>query len=949
MNAKFLFKNLAKPGGLGFLAMANLFAHNLFFITSRRIIVHSHPEHFIERKRTLHSRKRISLDGEWNFWTDPDGFLSPVSLPENARLPIHVPGPWQPQLEDLHFYSGSAWYQRTLDVPAEWVEEGRILLGIDAADYITEAWLNEIKVGEHEGGYLPFEFDITHAAQPGQNVLTIRVDDPPALFPEIPHGKQGWYGPLSGIWQSVWLEHRADIYISGFNVYADPDQGCVQAHVSLSEPSGEARQVTAQVISPAGGLVASIQSVISPGGQDCILGLSVQEPLAWSPDAPNLYRLEIQLEDEGGPMDALAKDFGFRTIASRNGKLYLNGEPLYLRAALDQDYHLDLTYSSPDTEQLENQLHKAKELGLNCLRCHIKAADPHYYEVADRLGMLIWTELPNWSIFTESAGRRGREMLKGILDRDGNHPSIIIWTIINENWGMDLLNDQSHRDWLKDTYRWLKALDPTRLVIDNSPCLPNFHIQSDLEDFHFYRAIPDQRKEWDQFVQEFASRPEWTYSPNGDILRTRKEPLIVSEFGVWGLPDAELLQDQKGKDPWWFETGIEWSEGVVYPQGVRKRFNNLGLSRVFGSWQKFIEATQQQQFLGLKYEIEAIRRHPEIKGYVITEFTDVHWECNGLLDMRRKPKAFHGDFKNINADTVIMPVWQRVSYWSGETVQVDIEIAHSTGDAIRQSELRWRLAGEDLGGRLQVGNLLPEQVKKMGCIFFQAPKVTGPAVRRMNLELYSAQGEVLAQNYLDLSIYPPSSAAFRDPAVKLFVPDPELARLLERLGYSLSPSLEKSTAAITGKVDEQILAYVRQGGKLLLLADRSEAPGQIFPGIRVQARKGTPWMGDWASAFSWVSRSGSFARVPGGPLIDHSFDQIIPQHVLLGFRDWDYPTLVHAGTVVGWVHKPAVLVGERFYGNGKAVINTFSLPDNVLGEDPTGTAMMDALIETLLC
>ena len=144
----------------------------------------------------------------------------------------------------------------------------------------------------------------------------------------------------------------------------------------------------------------------------------------------------------------------------------------------------------PSVEFLEDQFRKAKELGLNCLRCHIKAADPRYYEVADRMGLLVWTELPNGGMSTDRSRGRKEKLLKGIVDRDGNHPSIVIWTIINENWGVDLVHDADHRDWLKRTFAWLKAYDPTRLVVDNSPLAPSFHVESDIADYHFYAAIP---------------------------------------------------------------------------------------------------------------------------------------------------------------------------------------------------------------------------------------------------------------------------------------------------------------------------------------------------------------------------------------------------------------------------------------------------------------------------
>lgn len=451
-----------------------------------------------------------------------------------------------------------------------------------------------------------------------------------------------------------------------------------------------------RIMAPSGDSVAEKRVALTADTLSYEATLAVDNPLPWSPDAPHLYEVEVEVQAAGQVLDQVHQSCGFRTIEARAGRLFLNGAPLYLRGALDQDYYPDTIATPPSVEFLEMQLRQAKELGLNCLRCHIKVPDPRYYEVADRLGMLIWTELPNWKVLTPQAMAAGRETLRGILARDSHHPSIIAWTIINEDWGTNLMHDPSHRVWLKEMYHWLKALDPTRLVVDNSPCIGNFHVQSDLEDYHYYKHIPDQRLGWDAFVDAFASRTAPTYSPFGDAVRTGEEPLIVSEFGNWGLPDVELLLED-GEEPWWFETGAEFNE-VVYPHGIRSRFTRWGLGRVFGNWQAFIEATQWQEFYALKYEIEAMRRRAEIAGYVITEFTDVHWECNGLLDMRRNRKAFHDAFASINADTVIVPLWNRTAYWADELIEVAVTVAHAGPTPLPPTQLHYRLAGGEYGG-----------------------------------------------------------------------------------------------------------------------------------------------------------------------------------------------------------------------------------------------------------
>jgi beta-galactosidase/beta-glucuronidase len=365
---------------------------------------------------------------------------------------VQVPAPWQSQAEDLRDYVGIGWYRRDFMVEEEWVTGRRLVLKFGAVDYLAQVWVNEQPAGEHEGGYLPFEMDITSMVTAGTNTVTVRVADRLEDFAEIPHGKQSWYGPLSGIWQDVVLESRPQRYFR--QVRITPQGERVQVTATLDAPLSQSEGLVYEVRSPDDKVVAS-------GRTDKeTFTIAVKEPRLWSPDAPYLYTLALTLES-GNTMDSVVETFGFRTIETRDGKMLLNGQPLYLRGALDQDYYPDLICTPPSTEYLEAQLHKAKELGLNCMRVHIKIADPRYYAAADRVGILIWTELPNWKNLTEASRRRAQATLDGILERDWNHPSIIIWTLINENWGTDLTHNATHRAWLSDMYHRLKEIDPT--------------------------------------------------------------------------------------------------------------------------------------------------------------------------------------------------------------------------------------------------------------------------------------------------------------------------------------------------------------------------------------------------------------------------------------------------------------------------------------------------------
>ncbi len=264
--------------------------------------------------------------------------------------------------------------------------------------------------------------------------------------------------------------------------------------------------------------------------------------------------------------------------------------------------------------------------------------------MADRFGLLVWTEIPNVQTFTEKSAQRLLDTMEGILRRDGNHPSIVIWTIINEDWGTRLVESADQRSWLENAYHWLKKKDPTRLVVDNSACIPNFHVVSDIDDYHYYASVPEMAHEWADWVSSFAKRPDWSFSPNGDAKRRGDEPLVVSEFGVWGLPHPEkLLQD--GEEPFWFINGLEWdSEGATYPHGVEQRFRTFQFDKVFpllrllhrGHTMASVQCPQ----------VRDRRNAPPCldQGCVITELTDLHWEANGLMDMERNTRCLSQPF-----------------------------------------------------------------------------------------------------------------------------------------------------------------------------------------------------------------------------------------------------------------------------------------------------------------
>jgi hypothetical protein len=655
-------------------------------------------------------------------------------------------------------------------------------------------------------------------------------------------------------------------------------------------------------------------------------------------------------------LDEVTETFGFRTIETRDGKILLNGRPFYMRSALDQDYYPELISTPPSQEYIEEEFRKAKEMGLNCLRVHIKVADPRYYAAADKVGLLIWTELPNHILLSEDAKRRARETLMGMVERDGNHPSIGIWTIINESWGIDL-TDPSQRAWLAETYEWLKALDPTRLVVGNSACWGNFHVATDIADFHIYYAMPDHHQPWRAWTENYEGRPGWLFAheyqdyahrrefardpwrtverpPAAEVSQRGDEPLLVSEFGNWGLPDvSKLYAGNGGTAPWWFDTGLEWGDGIVYPRGVEQRFRHYHFDRVFPSLSALSEASQHLQFDALKFEIENIRSHASIQGYVITEFTDLHWECNGLLDMYRNPKIYHSRLKGINADDLLIPLWKRLAFAADETFEMAILFSHYSAVELKDAVLTWELVGHDLPAlseQVLVDGIVGYQLNELGVIHFDIPHVHHPRKARLKLRLVSGE-KLIAEAEQELYVFPTDlalRAGTQDAAETQGINTvyaPKFHSQLEQLDFSSVEDLSRADVAVVTTLDDASREFLLQGGRVLLLAETDDALQTHIPGIGIEPRTETPWQGDWASSFGWHR----FEDIPTGNVVDFAFADLTPEHVIHGFSPRDFAQNVYAGLFVGWLHKPIPTIARRRVGRGELLISTLRLAKNL--------------------
>lgn len=872
---------------------------------------------------------------------------------------------------DLRNRAGTAVYEHVFTVP-ESFRNRRVLLRFGAVDYFTEAWVNGVSVGTHEGGYTPFEFEIDptlHGYGPDYpHTLLVRVTDStvdqdtmlpngePLRFAEIPHGKQSWYTSVGGIWQSVFVEARARQAVRRVAFYPDLDTGEVVVCITLEgfqEAPKPGWQLRICIDAPRGAGNVEQRRVPMEDGLlregEILRGeirIPIPDPLLWTPETPHLYQALITLENEGEIVDAVSRRFGMRKVEAREGKVWLNGRPYFLMGALDQAFYPRTIYTPPSDEFLRDQFQKARAMGLNLMRCHIKIPTENYLDLCDEIGLLVWYELPNGARLTPGFQERARCTLAEMWERDASHPCIVIVSIMNESWGIDL-NDVTQRRWLADTYRWLKRTAPAWLVVDNSACIPNFHVVSDLDDYHIYFNIPDQAEDFAEWVHAFAGREAGTFTAYGDAEYRRNEPLLISEFGNWGLPLVENILDWEGGEPYWFKTG----DGAARPYKVLHRFLQQGLDRVFGDYNALARASQEQEWLSLKWEIEEIRRYPDVAGYVITEFTDVNWECNGLLDMGRRPKVFHDRLKDLQAQDILIPrLSPRAAFWEGETAALSVYFSCFSGRSVANGTLAWQVEGcPQLLGSEQVrmtGSL--EREPEFGSypvaqIWITAPPVEHPVKCQIGLSLTDAGGTVIARSTQSVVFVQAARRAIgRGRTVWLHDPFGTaigLSSLLTGVGCRVVSEPEPGTIGLVTRWDPSVSSFLRNGGKAILVATHPRsitiASGL---GVRLLERNSNGWWGDWCTAKIWFDAR-HFPSLPDTERFDFEYEPVVPARVVMG----PVTENVRAGIFVGWLHNPAALVAELSIGEGRMLITTLDLLPHI-GSDPIATLILHDLL-----
>ncbi|NEW81414.1 MAG: beta-galactosidase [Mariniphaga sp.] len=435
----------------------------------------------------------VNLNGLWDYAILKAGLAEPSKFDGQILVPFAV----ESSLSGVQKTVGDeneVWYKRSFTVPSKW-KNNKILLHFGAVDWKSEIWLNDIKISSHTGGYTPFTFDIQpFLNKTGDQKLVVRVWDPTDKGFQ-PRGKQTskpnsiWYTAVTGIWQTIWMEPVADIYIENIRTTSNIDKNLLTVNVvSNGTTSGDVFEVK---VYDGKNLISTTKA------SSCQkLEISIPDAKLWSPETPFLYTMKINLISNGKVIDQVDSYFAMRKISTKRDKngivrLELNNKAYFQFGPLDQGWWPDGLYTAPTDDALKYDIQKTKDFGFNMIRKHVKVESARWYMHCDQLGMLVWQDMPSgdhspqWQSHkyfdgselkrsTESEANYRKEW-KEIMDFVYPNPSVICWVPFNEAWGQFKT---------PEIVEWTKSYDPSRLV--NPASGGNHYPVGDMLDLHNY-------------------------------------------------------------------------------------------------------------------------------------------------------------------------------------------------------------------------------------------------------------------------------------------------------------------------------------------------------------------------------------------------------------------------------------------------------------------------------
>lgn len=558
-----------------------------------------------------------SLDGKWQFAFDDDntGELKEWTKGIPKEQTIEVPFTYETKMSGIEdpAHHPVVWYERSINV----TQDKNVLLHFEGSDYETTLWVNGWKVGDHQGAYTAFVFDITNYVHKGENQIIVKVVD--SIDCAQPRGKQRWlkdnfgcwYVQTTGIWKTVWLEYVSPIHIDHVKMTPEFDKGEIAVELFTNKRQLDGDVTVSAEISFGGKRINKISVNVIDGvakfSPSVIESGDPWSMKSWSPNNPNLYDIQFELFQDGQLIDLVNSYFGMRKISIEGRKILLNNQELYQRLILDQGYWGESDLTPPSVEALETDIDKILEMGYNGVRKHQKIEDNRFLYLCDKKGLLVWSEVGATYTFNDQAVSNFTKEWMEIVKQNYNHPSIITWVPFNESWGIpDVFSDAKQQKFTEAIYYLTKTYDSMRPVVTNDGWV---HTISDIITLHDYEEFGDKLKkryENSEVLLSNSIQHNRHHFPFAKGYGDQGQPVIISEFG--GIAFTS-------------ESGWGYGNQVKDEEEFMDRFDRIH---------------------------QAIQDLDYVCGFCYTQVTDVQQEINGLLTIDRKAKVDLEKIREIN-------------------------------------------------------------------------------------------------------------------------------------------------------------------------------------------------------------------------------------------------------------------------------------------------------------
>lgn len=831
-----------------------------------------------------------------------------------------------------------------IEVPALWESQGHLNLDgkvrywldfdvTDHSDYSTlrfeavmdhaKVTLNSIELGESRNPFTPFELDTSNALCPGHNRLEVEVTDFPINSHEhirSAHGKQGWanqefpsppsvYMTLGGIFRDVTLHLHQAVVIRNIASSNDPNNLIIEVEI---ENLGKESTNLDLVLTLFG--EEKIYSIQAPAQKHFTHAIAIDASTQsrWSPQSPNLHIVKVELHNAGQVLDSTELSFGLRNVVLVNNNIEINGEPIYIRSALVQGFYPGTIYGEPSDDMIRDEVLKAKSLGLNMLRLHIKAFDTRYLAICDQLGMLLHCDIPiaepiaHLELDSDSlVGQNCLSTIDAQVYRDYSHPSIVLWSAMNELGleKIEIRKSEGYKNFAIAMYEELERADGTRPIIENDWIDPDpeFVFRSKILTSHWYGRL-DSR-----YLTSLRERCAiWGNDPRF---------FFVSEFGDWGLPDMPSEDDSEF-----------WSYHHYYDSS----FDEIPWSAPQGS---FIQQSQRYMGIADKLQMEIFRSVDGVDGYCITELTDIPWELNGLLDYRRNVKeGMAGYIRQANQEVLPSIEFDFAGVESGKDLLGVIHLHNSSNKSF---------SGEiSVGFTSSVNSNFPFDIAANSLLHFPLPKIFSEIPEGIDSLVITCThaGVVISSNSYQVSVYPVRT---RDNGREIKMLSGGNDSIVEFLGAQHSDTSMNyvvGEGALTSEIGLQVKSLLEAGANVLVLAQTIET--SVHMPIHVEAISSTTEWGGTDFHFT-TADSGLF----GENLVLVAEDlNIRPDVIFAKSAEGMWPETTHVG-----VFKPmprprkGYIVGVERVGKGRLITCQYRL--NATAELRSTQSIADKIFE----